>query len=137
MSSEKPSSKKKQIWAIAHIYASPNNTIIRITDLTGAETIAYGSGGMFTDADRYESSPYVATKIASYVAEVAKSKGVIGLHLKVRGVGGHFSPIPGPGAQAAIRTLSRAGFLIGRVEDVTPIPHDRTRRPGGRRGRRL
>jgi len=26
---------------------------------------------------------------------------------------------------------------IGRIEDVTPIPTDGTRRPGGRRGRRL
>ncbi|MEM0373431.1 MAG: 30S ribosomal protein S11, partial [Sulfolobales archaeon] len=42
-----------------------------------------------------------------------------------------------PGAQAAIRALARSGFIIGRIEDVTPIPHDTTRRPGGRRGRRL
>ncbi len=45
--------------------------------------------------------------------------------------------IPGPGAQAAIRALARAGFRIGRIDDVTPIPHDTTRKPGGRRGRRV
>ncbi|MEM2755893.1 MAG: 30S ribosomal protein S11, partial [Candidatus Bathyarchaeia archaeon] len=35
-----------------------------------------------------------------------------------------------------IRILARAGFKIGRVDDVTPIPHDGCRRKGGRRGRR-
>jgi ribosomal protein S11 len=40
------------------------------------------------------------------------------------------------GGQAALRALARAGIKIGRIEDVTPIPSDTTRRKGGRRGRR-
>ena len=44
---------------------------------------------------------------------------------------------PGPGAQSALRALARKGMRIGRIEDVTPIPTDCTRRKGGRRGRRL
>ena len=44
---------------------------------------------------------------------------------------------PGPGAQAALRAFARAGMKIGRIDDVTPIPTDSTRRKGGRRGRRL
>jgi len=32
------------------------------------------------------------------------------------------------GAQAAIRALARGGFKIGRIDDVTPIPHDTTAR---------
>ena len=44
---------------------------------------------------------------------------------------------PGPGAQAAIRALTRAGLKIGRIEDVTPVPHDGTKKKGGRRGRRV
>lgn len=134
---EKAKKAKRELWGIAHIYSSLNNTIVHITDLTGAETIALTSGGMFVDADRLEGSPYAAMMAAKKAAEIALSKGIVGVHLKVRGVGGHFSPIPGPGAQAAIRTLARSGLKIGIVEDVTPIPHDRTRRPGGRRGRRL
>ncbi|MEM5822593.1 MAG: 30S ribosomal protein S11, partial [Ignisphaera sp.] len=59
------------------------------------------------------------------------------IHIRVRAPGGHGPKIPGPGAQAAIRALARAGFIIGRIEDATPIPHDTTRRPGGRRGRRV
>ncbi|MCS6767587.1 MAG: 30S ribosomal protein S11 [Candidatus Nitrosocaldus sp.] len=128
---------KGEKWGIAHIYSSFNNTIVHITDLSGAETIAISSGGRHVTADRYESSPYAAMKSAMAVAEAAKSRGITGLHIKVRAVGGVGPRIPGPGAQAAIRTLARAGFKIGRIEDVTPIPHDSTRKPGGRRGRRV
>ena len=49
------------------------------------------------------------------------------------GVGGR---TPGPGAQAVIRAIARGGFRVGKIEDVTPIPHDTTRKAGGRRGRR-
>ena len=64
-------------------------------------------------------------------------KGFVGVHIKVRAPGGSGSKSPGPGAQAAIRALARAGLRIGRIEDVTPIPHDGTRKKGGRRGRRV
>jgi small subunit ribosomal protein S11 len=75
-------------------------------------------------------------KSASAAAEVAKSKGITAVHIKVRAVGGTGPRTPGPGAQAAIRAIARSGFKVGRIEDVTPIPHDTTRRAGGRRGRR-
>ncbi|MCS7110888.1 MAG: 30S ribosomal protein S11 [Ignisphaera sp.] len=124
-------------WGIAHIYASFNNTIIHVTDLSGAETVARGSGGMVVRADREKPSPYAAMMVAYRVAQESIEKGVTAIHIKVRAPGGHGPKIPGPGAQAAIRALARAGFIIGRIEDVTPIPHDTTRRPGGRRGRRV
>ncbi len=124
-------------WGIAHIYSSPNNTIIHVTDLTGAETVSRASGGMVVKADREKPSPYAAMLAASRVASETMDKGVTALHIKVRAPGGHGPKTPGPGAQAAIRALARAGFIIGRIEDVTPLPHDTTRRPGGRRGRRV
>jgi small subunit ribosomal protein S11 len=131
------SSKKTEKWAVVHIYSSYNNTLVHITDISGAETIARASGGMFVKADRMESSPYAAMRSASAVAEAAKDKGITAIHIKVRAPGGSGPRTPGPGAQAAIRALARAGFQIGRIEEVTPIPHDGTRRPGGRRGRRV
>jgi small subunit ribosomal protein S11 len=124
-------------WGIAHVYASFNNTIVHITDISGAETVARGSGGMVVRADREKPSPYAAMMIAYRAAQEAMEKGVTAIHIKVRAPGGHGPKIPGPGAQAAIRALARAGFIVGRIEDVTPIPHDTTRRPGGRRGRRV
>jgi small subunit ribosomal protein S11 len=131
------SGKKAEKWAVVHIYSSYNNTLVHITDITGAETIARTSGGMFVKADRMESSPYAAMRSATAAAEVARDKGITAIHIKVRAPGGSGPRTPGPGAQAAIRALARTGFQIGRIEEVTPIPHDGTRRAGGRRGRRV
>ena len=124
-------------WGVAHIYASFNNIIITITDLTGAETIARCSGGMVTKSAKDEGSPYSAMMVAQRVADMAKEKGIDKIHIKVRGPGGTRSKTPGPGAQAAIRALVRAGLKVGRIEDVTPIPHDGGRKKGGKRGRRV
>ena len=134
-----PETKKEgpEKWGIAHIYSSYNNTIIHVTDLTGAETVSISSGGMHVNADRYESSPFAAMKAANSVVEVMKTKSFTGFHIRVRAVGGVGSRVPGPGAQAAIRALARGGFKIGRIDDVTPIPHDTTRKKGGKRGRRV
>ena len=134
---ETPKTKVEEKWGIAHIYSSYNNTIIHITDLTGGETVAISSGGCHVNADRYESSPFAAMKAANVVTESAKSKGFTSLHIRVRAVGGVGSRVPGPGAQAAIRALARGGFRIGKIDDVTPIPHDTTRKKGGKRGRRV
>jgi len=128
---------EKEKWGIAHIYSSYNNTIVHITDITGAETVAISSGGQHVTADRYESSPFAAMKASNAAIEVAKTRGFTSLHIKVRAVGGVGSRVPGPGAQAAIRALARGGFKIGRIDDVTPIPHDTTRKKGGKRGRRV
>ena len=124
-------------WGVAHIFSSKNNTIITITDLTGAETIAKCSGGVVVDADRKEGTPYAAMMAAQKAAEATLGKGLLGVHIKVRAPGGHNSKIPGQGAQAAIRALARSGLRIGSIEDVTPIPHDTTRKKGGKRGRRV
>ncbi len=130
-------SEEKPRWGIAHIFASYNDTIVHITDLTGAETISRVSGGMMVKADRNESSPHAAMQAAFQAAREAKDKGIYGIHIRVRAPGGHGPRTPGPGAQAAIRALSRAGLRIDHIEEVTPIPHDGTRKPGGRRGRRV
>ncbi len=125
-------------WGVAHIYSSYNDTIIHITDITGNQTIAVASGGMMVKADRLESSPTAAMMAAKKAAETAKDKGIRGVHVKVRAPGGHNGPTnPGPGAQAAIRALSRIGLRIGVIEDVTPLPHGGCRKKGGRRGRRV
>jgi small subunit ribosomal protein S11 len=124
-------------WGIAHIFASYNNVIITITDLTGAETVTKASGGMVVKADKDQASPNAAMRAAERVADIAKEKGIDGVHVRIRAPGGNKSHSPGPGAQAAIRSLARAGLRIGRIEDVTPVPHDGTKKKGGRRGRRV
>ncbi len=125
-------------WGVAHIYSSYNNTIIHITDISGAETLAKASGGMVVKAHRMESSPTAAMAAAKIAAEGAKDKGINALHIRVRAPGGHNGPSnTGPGNQAAIRALSRMGIRIGNIEDVTTVPHDKCRKKGGKRGRRV
>lgn len=114
-----------------------NDTFVHVTDLSGKETISRVTGGMKVKADRDESSPYAAMLAAQDVAVKCKEVGITALHVKLRATGGTSTKQPGPGGQAALRALARAGMQIGRIEDVTPVPSDSTRRKGGRRGRRL
>ncbi len=125
-------------WGVAHIYASYNNTVITITDLTGAETLARATGGMIVKAHRLEGSPTAAMGAAKKAGEQAKEHGVNALHIQVKAPGGHEGPHnPGAGAQAAIRTFSRDGFRIGLIEDVTTAAHGGCRPAHLRRGRRV
>ncbi|ORX39133.1 ribosomal protein S11-domain-containing protein [Kockovaella imperatae] len=127
----------ENVFGVAHIFASFNDTFVHVTDLTGKETISRVTGGMKVKADRDESGPYAAMLAAQDVAAKCKEVGITALHIKLRATGGTGTKQPGPGGQAALRALARAGMKIGRIEDVTPIPSDCTRRKGGRRGRRL
>jgi len=122
---------------VCHIYATFNNTFIHVTDLSGRETYCRITGGMKVKADREEASPYAAMLAAADVAKKLQTVGINAIHIRLRGQGGIKTKSPGPGAQAALRALARNGLKIGRIEDVTPVPTDSTRRAGGRRGRRL
>lgn len=132
--SERPRSYK---WAVCHVFSSKNDTIITVTDMSGAETIAKASGGMIVKADRDEGKPYAAMQAAAKVANEVKNRGITGLHIRIRAPGGNGAKTPGSGAQAVVRSLARMGLRIGKIEDVTPTPTDTTKRPGGRRGRRV
>jgi small subunit ribosomal protein S11 len=130
--------RAKELWGVLHIYSSKNNTILHVTDVTGSETLSIKSGGMMVKSQREEASPYAAMQAALRIAEDVKDKGVTGLHIKVRAPGGHNGPrYPGKGAQSAIRAISRSGLVIGRIEDVTPMPFGGCRPKGGKRGRRV
>ena len=127
----------EELFGVFHICATFNDTFIHVTDLSGRETQARVTGGMKVKADREESSPYAAMMAAQDVYARLKQLGVTAIHIKLRGKGGANTRTPGPGAQTAMRALARLGLKIGRIEDVTPIPTDSTRKAGGRRGRRL
>lgn len=125
-------------WGILHIYSSYNNTHLHVTDISGSETITKVTGGMVTKSDRLKPTPNVAMAAAKQVSEACHQKGVNALYVKLRAVGGHNGPMtPGPGSQAAVRMLTRYGIKLGRIEDVTPVPHDSCRKKGGKRGRRV
>jgi len=125
---------KKEIEGIAHIYTSFNNTIIHITDLSG-KTISRASGGMVTKQDRLKANPTVAMFAAKRAAEIAKDAGVTGLYVKIKAQTG--SQAPGPGAHAAVKALSKEGFKIISIVDVTKVARGGPKAQGGKRGRRV
>jgi small subunit ribosomal protein S11 len=129
--------RREYKWAVCHVFSSKNDTIITVTDMSGAETLAKASGGMIVKADREEGKPYAAMQAAAKVANEVKMRGITGLHIRIRAPGGNGAKTPGAGAQAVVRSLARMGLRIGKIEDVTPTPTDTTKRPGGRRGRRV
>ena len=137
-SGETSQRRQHEKWGVLHIYSSYNNTHLHVTDVTGTETLVKVTGGMVTKSDRLKPTPNTALAAAKQVAQGLSNKGITALYVKLRSVGGHNGPMnAGPGAQAAIRTLTRLGIKVGRIEDVTPVPHDSCRRKGGRRGRRV
>ena len=123
--------------AIVRIYSSKNNTIITATDISGAETLSWSSGGRIVDADREEGKPYAAMQAALKVITDLKNRGIEEIIIKLRAPGGNRSKTLGMGANAAVRMFARSGLKITRIEDVTPIPTDSIRRKGGRKGRRV
>ncbi|KAE8733779.1 40S ribosomal protein S14 [Hibiscus syriacus] len=128
----------EHVFGVAHIFASFNDTFIHVTDLSGRETMVRITGGMKVKADRDESSPYAVMLAAQDVSQRCKVLlAYPGNSCEIYSTGGNKTKTPGPGAQSVLRALARSGMKIGRIEDVTPIPTDSTRRKGGRRGRRL
>ncbi|AOV94332.1 30S ribosomal protein S11 [Nanohaloarchaea archaeon SG9] len=122
---------------IVHVYSSFNNTIVHLTDATGAETLARITSGMTTDKGRLQGSAFPAMKAAKQAAQQAQEKGIEKVDIRVRAPGGQKQKMPGKGAQPSIRAISRSDLEVGNIEDVTPVPHDGCREKGGKRGRRV
>jgi len=134
---EKKVEKPRGIKGVVHIYSSKNNTIVHITDITGAETIARVSGGMVTKADRLKGAAYQGMLVAQRAIEEAKEKGITEVDIRIRAPGGHKQLNLGKGSQPAIKAILKSGIKVNVIEDVTPIIHGYMRGKGGRRGRRL
>jgi small subunit ribosomal protein S11 len=126
--------KEKDIEAVVNIYTSFNNTIAHVTDMSG-RTIAKISGGMVTKHSRLKANPTIAMFIAKRIAESMKEKGVKSLYVKIRAKTGN--PTPGPGANAIVKSLTKEGFRISNILDVTRVPRGGPKKKGGRRGRRV
>ena len=71
---EEPKRMKRRL-AILHVYSSKNDTIITATDMSGAETLAWASGGMMVKSHREEGRPYAAMQCALKVVGTAQGKG--------------------------------------------------------------
>ena len=107
-----------------HVQASFNNTIITITDPTGA-VISWGSAGVVGFKGSRKSTPYAAGMAAENAARKAMENGLRQVEVYVKG--------PGAGREAAIRSLQATGLQVVSITDVTPIPHNGCRPPKRRR----
>lgn len=126
--------RSRERIGIAYIYTSFNNTILHITDMAG-NTISRISGGMTTKHDRLKANPTIAMFVAKQAAEKAKEIGINSLYVRIKAKTG--SPAPGPGAHAAIKSLSREGIKIISIVDTTKVPRGGPKKKGGKRGRRV
>jgi small subunit ribosomal protein S11 len=119
---------------VLNIYTTFNNTVMNLTDMSG-KSLAKFSGGQSTKQDRLKANPTIAMFIAQRVAEEARDNGITGFYVKIRASTGQNNP--GPGAHAAIKSLTRAGFKILSIMDTTRIARGGPKKKGGRRGRRV
>lgn len=112
--------KKNIPSGVAHIHSTFNNTIITITDPNG-NAIAWSSAGALGYKGSRKSTPFAAQLAGEACAKAAMEHGVQKVEVSVKG--------PGPGREAAIRSLQTAGLEITAIKDVTPIPHNGCRPP--------
>ena len=118
--------KEKKNVAIgeAHIKSTFNNTIVTITDPTGA-VISWASAGTVGFKGSRKSTPFAAGMAAESAGRQAMEHGVKKVDVFVKG--------PGSGRETAIRSLSAVGLEVGTISDVTPSPHNGCRPPKHRR----
>jgi small subunit ribosomal protein S11 len=100
---------------IAHISATFNNTIVSITDMTGA-VIGWSSAGKCGFRGSKKSTAYVAQVVAQDASRQAMGHGLKEVSVRVKG--------PGTGRESAIRALQAIGLEVTSITDVTPTPHN-------------
>ena len=127
-------SSERNIQGIVYIYSTYNNTILHLTDMAGT-TLAQVSGGKVTKHSRLKATPTVAMFAAKRIAESAREVGIDSIYIRVSSKAG--ATAPGPGANAAIKSLARAGLKIINILDTTTIPRGGPKPKGGKRGRRV
>lgn len=116
--------KKNVVNGVVHIQSTFNNTIVTITDTSGA-TVAWSSAGVQGFKGSRKSTPFAAQMAAEDAAKKAMEQGMRNVEVYVKG--------PGPGRESALRSLHNAGFNVTMIKDVTPIPHNGCRPPKRRR----
>lgn len=108
----------------AYIKSTFNNTIVSITDPTGA-VISWASSGQVGFKGSRKSTPFAAQLAAEAAARRAQEHGVKKVDVFVKG--------PGSGRETAIRSLQATGIEVGSIQDVTPQAHNGCRPPKRRR----
>ena len=120
----KRKTRKSVSKGVVHIKASFNNTLVTITDSTGA-VIARGSAGSMGFKGTRKSTPFAAQRAADSAAHNAMRHGLKEVEVRVKGAGS--------GRESAVRALNNSGLRVVSIEDVTPLPHNGCRAKKRRR----
>lgn len=116
--------KKNVPEGIVHIKSTFNNTLVTFSDKQG-NVVSWCSAGMLGFKGSRKSTPFAAQNAVETAAKAAREQGMRKVVVKVKG--------PGPGRDAAIRTLQVVGLEVSRISDVTPVPHNGCKPPKRRR----
>lgn len=123
--SKKNTAQPKQVTAgRVYVTATFNNTLITLTDM-GGNTLAWSSSGEAGFKGARRATPFAAISAVEKVAAKAKAIGMSTAEVYIKG--------PGPGRDAAIRSLRGAGLNITMIADVTPVPYNGPRAKNKRR----
>jgi small subunit ribosomal protein S11 len=114
-SAKKKKTRKEVGFGVAHIQSTFNNTIITITDHSGA-TVVWASAGTSGFKGARKGTPFAAQLAAKDAATKAREFGVRYVDVRLKG--------PGAGRESSIRAMQAAGLEIKSIKDVTPIPHN-------------
>ncbi|WP_374696340.1 30S ribosomal protein S11 [Spiroplasma endosymbiont of Polydrusus formosus] len=117
--------KKNVLKGIAHIHSTFNNTIVTLSDEAG-NVISWSSAGAMGFKGSKKSTPYAAQMVAEAAGKASQEHGMSIVQVEVKG--------PGPGRDAAVRSIQAIGLEITSIKDVTPIPHNGARPPKKPRG---
>ena len=116
--------KRRVARGFAYINSTYNNTIITLTDETGA-VVSSGSAGSIGFSGAKKGTPYAASKVAIQLAERAQAIGMQEIGIFVRGIGA--------GRESAIRSLASGGLVISQIKDITPVAFNGPKPPKTRR----
>jgi len=109
---------------IVHVTASFNNTVVAVSDASG-NVIGWSSAGKMGFRGSRKSTAYAAQLVAQDACRQAMAHGLKQAEVRVKG--------PGAGRESAVRAVQGLGIDVGRIKDVTPVPHNGCRPRKARR----
>lgn len=120
----KAKGSKNVTSGIVHVKATFNNTIVTVTDRTGAKIGSSSAGKMGFRGSR-KGTAYAAQVVAQDACRQAMGHGLREAEVRLNG--------PGSGRESAVRAVQALGVEVTSIKDVTPIPHNGCRPPSSRR----
>ncbi len=107
--------RKMDSLGVIHIKSSFNNTIVTATSM-GGDVFAWASAGTSGFKGSRKSTPFAAQLAADRCVREAMNMGLRRCEIHLKG--------PGPGREAAIRSIHATGVEVTGVKDKTSMPHN-------------